>query len=82
MPISCSNPRNANKTQAKRLGTRGPIGTRASQAPGGPPPDAQILLGTATIGPFYEHQTIVFLEEYYTWHTRLPMYLHLCAQIP
>ena len=54
-----------------RLPPRPPVGR--PQAPGGPPPDAQIPLGTATIGPFYEHQTIVFFEEYYTWHTWLPM---------
>ena len=33
----------------------------------------QNCLGTATLGPFYEHQTMVFLHEYDTWHTRLPM---------
>ena len=30
-------------------------------------------LRTATIGAFYEHQTMDLLQEYYTWHTRLPM---------
>ena len=30
-------------------------------------------LRTATIGPLHKHQTIVFLDEYYTWHTLLPM---------
>ena len=36
--------------------------------------------GAATIEPFYEHKTIVFLHEYYTWHTGLPMSRHLCAK--
>ena len=145
--MSCSNPRNANKTQAKRLLTRGNFVTRASQvvhfwsksphlvpltsteplfsswnitlgthgslsadicepkpcrnrhhwgllraqshcfprgllhlahkAPYGPTFVCPNSLGTTTIGPSYEDKTIVFLQEYYTWHTRLPKGRHL-----
>ena len=38
-------------------------------------------LGTAASGAFHEHQPIVSLHEYYTWHTRLPMNRHLWSKL-
>ena len=54
----------------------------AHTAPYEPTFVCQNLLGTATIGPSYEHKAIVFLQEYYIWHTRLPMGRHLWSKLP
>ena len=42
----------------------------------------QIPLYTATIEPTYEHKTIVFVQENYTWPTWLPNGRHLWSKLP
>ena len=54
----------------------------AHMSPYGPTFVCPSPLGTATSGPFNEHQPIVSLHEYYIWHTRLPIGRHLWSKYP